>query len=157
MVHFREVQQFRQPWLWAIILVSFGVMSWSALREMPGSHPARFVPLLFGALAVGWIYACRLVTEVRDDHIEVAFRLLWPARRIPLADVREAKAAHYHPILDYGGWGVRWSLRKGRAYNVSGDRGVLLELANGSKVMIGSQQPEALERAIAERRALPNR
>jgi hypothetical protein len=33
---------------------------------------------------------------------------------------------------------------EGKAFNVSGDRGVLLELKNGEKILIGSHQPEQL-------------
>mgnify|MGYP001089165244 CR=1 FL=1 len=34
------------------------------------------------------------------------------------------------------------------AYNVSGDRGVQIELLNGKRLLIGSQQAEELLRAI---------
>ena len=43
--------------------------------------------------------------------------------------------------------------RRGRAYNVSGDRGVELTLANGKRVLIGSQRSEELAEAI--RRIVP--
>ncbi|NVL91956.1 MAG: hypothetical protein HWN71_02845 [Desulfobacterales bacterium] len=53
----------------------------------------------------------------------------------------------YNPLKDYGGWGIRYG-RGGRAYNVSGNRGVYLELSNGKSLLIGSLQPEELARAI---------
>jgi len=37
---------------------------------------------------------------------------------------------------------------KGKAYNVSGNRGVQLELLNGGRILIGSQKPEELVKAI---------
>jgi hypothetical protein len=36
------------------------------------------------------------------------------------------------------------------AYNVSGKEGVQLELANGKRILIGSQRAEELARAIGE-------
>ena len=39
---------------------------------------------------------------------------------------------------EYGGWGIRGGLRGTKAYNVSGNRGVELMLADGRTVLIGS-------------------
>jgi hypothetical protein len=38
---------------------------------------------------------------------------------------------------------------RGRAYNVSGNRGVEITLANGKRVLIGSQRSDELAAAIA--------
>ncbi|GIS68544.1 MAG: hypothetical protein CM1200mP8_1020 [Chloroflexota bacterium] len=51
--------------------------------------------------------------------------------------------------MDYGGWGIRYG-KNGKAYNVSGDRGVLLTFKNGSRVMIGSGEVDSLNSAINE-------
>ena len=56
----------------------------------------------------------------------------------------------YRPILDYGGWGIRWGPGKGWAYNVSGNRGVQLELLDGKQLLIGSQNPEKLAQMIGK-------
>jgi hypothetical protein len=53
----------------------------------------------------------------------------------------------YRPIRDYGGWGIRYG-RNGKAYNVSGNRGVMLEFSHGQKLLIGSQKPGDLANAI---------
>jgi hypothetical protein len=51
-------------------------------------------------------------------------------------------------VREYGGWGVKgWSRRK-IAYNVRGDRGVLLTLVDGRTVLLGSQRAADLEAAI---------
>jgi len=39
---------------------------------------------------------------------------------------------------------------RGWAFNVSGDEGVLVETNDGSRLMIGSQRPKGLEKAIGE-------
>ena len=73
-------------------------------------------------------------------------------RIVDLRDVRAARAVTYRPIRDYGGWGIRIGA-KGWAYNVSGDRGVELELRDGTLLLIGSQRPEALAAAIESGRS----
>jgi hypothetical protein len=144
--YFHEEQRFRQWWIWVLLAVAaVPLLVVVAIRG-----PALTVllgPLLL--LAVGALLAfARLVVDVDGEAITVAFHFLWPKRRIPLADVRSAKATTYRPILDYGCYGVRLGFR-GWAFNVSGDEGVLVETNNGSRLMIGSQRAKQLEAAIA--------
>jgi hypothetical protein len=68
-----------------------------------------------------------------------------------LAEIVSWDARTYRPILEYGGWGIRYSpFGKGWAYNISGNQGVQLELMNGKRILIGSQRAEELARTIAE-------
>ncbi len=161
-IHFREEQRFRQLWLLAMmgvpaLLIFYGAYRQLALGRPWGNNPMPDVGLaLFLAgylLFLFWFLGLKLVTEVRDQELYIKFVRLWRARRIPLDQIRQATALTYSPILDYGGWGIRWG-RNGMAYNVSGDRGVLLELASGKKVLVGSQRAEDLARAIEERKSL---
>ena len=67
--------------------------------------------------------------------------------------IEKAEAHSYSPLRDYGGWGIRYG-GKGKAYNVSGNKGVLLMLKDGKNVLIGSQNHEGLCSAINERLSL---
>jgi hypothetical protein len=111
----REVQHFRQWWMWLVVL---GVAA--------------------------------LVMEVHGDRLRAG---LAPFRRrgIALRDIATAEAVTYRPLADFGGWGVRWAGRRGVAYNASGNRGVQLVLADGRKVLVGSQRPEELAAALRSR------
>jgi len=89
-----------------------------------------------------------LTTEVRRDGIYIRFSPLHRSfRKIPLVDLMRHEVRTYSPIREYGGWGIRYG-RKGTAYNARGNRGVQLELSDGKQVLIGSQKPEELARAI---------
>ena len=57
------------------------------------------------------------------------------------------EAVQYRPIRDYGGWGIRIG-RNGRAYNVSGNMGVMINLKDGKTFLIGSQKSEVLAQII---------
>ena len=48
-----------------------------------------------------------------------------------------------------GGWGFRWG-SSGRAYNLRGNRGVQLTLADGGRLLLGSQRADELAAAIEE-------
>lgn len=94
-----------------------------------------------------WLWSVVLVTEVRTDDILMGFRRLWPERLLPYDQIVKVEAIHYRPIRDYGGWGVR-GVMPVRAFNVSGNRGVLITFVEGKTLMIGSQRADQLALAI---------
>ncbi|MEL7233832.1 MAG: hypothetical protein AAGK74_05005, partial [Chloroflexota bacterium] len=71
-------------------------------------------------------------------------------REIPLSDIESVTARDYKPLREYGGWGVRFR-ENNRAYTVRGYQGVELQLKNGRQVMLGSEDADALARAISQR------
>jgi hypothetical protein len=159
-VYFREVQRFTQWWVWLIVLGIAALMWYGFIEQLVfgrpfGDHPAPdWMLILFLALfgiGMPWLFiAAALRTEVRADALYVRFipfHLGWI--RIAPAEIRSAAAGSYNPLTDYGGWGIRYG-RGGKAYNAKGNQGVLLELADGSTLMIGSQQAVELAAAIDE-------
>lgn len=92
-----------------------------------------------------------LETEVRSDCLRVRlFPFHIHYRKFAIEDLSEYYARTYRPILEYGGWGIRYSFRKGRgkAYNMTGNQGVQLVFKNGKRLLIGSQKPDDLTQAI---------
>ncbi len=156
----REVQHFRQPWLWALVAL-LAALSWYGfivqivMHQPVGDHPAPDVSvvlvwLIFGIGAVIFFWRARLITEVRPDGLYV--RLVpfhGRFKRYAFSSIGRFEACTYRPIREYGGWGIRYG-RKGKAYNVSGNRGLQLEFTDGKRLLIGSQQPEVLARAMQE-------
>ncbi|MFQ5842819.1 MAG: hypothetical protein ACE5I8_10320, partial [Thermodesulfobacteriota bacterium] len=68
-------------------------------------------------------------------------------QKITFEEITRCEVRTYNSIREFGGGG-NWYRRGGKAYNVSGNRGVQLELANGKRLLIGSQRPEELAQAI---------
>ena len=167
---FREVQRYKQPWLWAIIslasCLTAGLMAYGMIQQLVfhvpwGNHPMPDSMLVwFGPLMIGvgigifvLFLKARLITEVRGDGVYIRYipfhrRFHWYF----FDTIVKAEAVTYSPMRDYGGWGIRYG-RLGKAYNVSGNRGVNITFTNGTKLLIGSMQPEALADAIT--RGLP--
>ncbi len=155
-VLFREVQRFDQWWLWLLVLIPTSMVWYGAIQQLIfgkafGENPASdtgvsVLLVLFGILLPIFMYSLKLITEVRKDGLYVRFYPFhFSYRRYPYESMNSYKVRSYSPLKEYGGWGIRYG-RKGMAYNVSGDRGVQLELKNGKSLLIGSQRPEELER-----------
>ncbi len=156
---FYEEQRFRQPWL--LILIFFlAAMSWYVFfQQIIGGNPFGTNPApdgvvwglwaVFGIAFPLFFLALRLTTEVRQDSIHIRFI---PGHRpiIRLEEIKSVEVREYRPFREYGGWGIRYSSQYGMAYNVSGNKGVQLELVSGKRILIGSQGPERLANALRE-------
>lgn len=155
MTYFHESQPLRRQGLIVLAVIAADIVVLT-LVVVPGDATAWVVAVALATLiaVTALVLVAMLETTVDGDAITVAFRGLWPTRRILLTEVRRAVALKYRPLFDYGGYGVRLGLR-GLAFNVHGDEGVLVEMRSGSRVMIGSQRAHELESAIA--RAITDR
>jgi hypothetical protein len=153
---FAEIQRFRQPWLVAIIVILSGIFWWGFITQIVLGQPWGTKPapdwlmwLLLGLVGIGlpaMFLLGSMQTTVDEDALSIRyFRFI--RRSIPLREIVSASSVSYHPILEYGGWGVRWGL-KGWCYNVSGHHGVMVKTADGKQVMIGSQRADELAMAI---------
>ena len=167
-VKFREEQQFRQPWIWVLLLLScglvVGVCGYGAVQQLVLGKPWGDRPMsdtgiaITTLLSIGltlalvylfWVMA--LVVEVRTDALFVHFRPL-KRRTVNYPEITRVEPCQYQPIRQYGGWGIRHG-RGGWAYNVSGNRGVKLHLSNGKHLLIGSQRDWELAQAIEKQRS----
>jgi hypothetical protein len=71
---------------------------------------------------------------------------------VPVSQIRAVEIVTYRPIRDVGGWGVRTGPEGERVLCARGNRGVRLHLADGTRLLIGSQTPEDLARMIDQAR-----
>jgi len=158
---YREVQPFRQFWVWLIILGIAGLMWYALITQLLLQRPFGSNPMPDPVLVIFWLifgigfpvgaFSSRLITEVRADGIYIRFFPFHTAfRKTAFDQIQRCYVRTYSPILEYGGWGIRFG-RRGRAYNVSGNRGLQVELVDGRRLLIGSQQPDELLRVIEQR------
>jgi hypothetical protein len=68
-------------------------------------------------------------------------------RRVPFSEIVSMESVRYHPIGEFGGWGVRgWGKRK--AWSARGNQAVALRLEGDRLLLIGSDHPRRLEERI---------
>ncbi len=162
---FREDQQFRNPILWImLVLITSALMGTAVfflMRQLGQAQQAGTEPVawstsiaLTGAVFVlngGMLLAlalAKLQVEVTTAGLFLRFYPLHlKLRKIDLTDVLKISAVQYHPVMEYGGYGIRKGRNK-TAYNVSGNQGVRIDYDKGNHILIGTQYPEHLEAAI---------
>lgn len=99
------------------------------------------------ALSVLFIFS-KLETIVRQDGIQYRlFPFQWSMRKISRDEIAEVFVRKYSPLLEYGGWGLRWGLN-GKAINIRGNMGIQLVLKNGTRILIGTSNAEEAIRAL---------
>ena len=145
-VIFREVQRFRQAWVWVLLLLVLLALTVPVMGGMLGPL-VSLVMVIAGAGLIWLFFVMRLVTEVHPDGIYLGF-FPFSSQKIMYTTIVDHRVREYRPIREYGGWGIRFN-RSGRAYTVSGNLGVQLELSNGKGLLIGTKDPNELLRAIS--------
>lgn len=144
-----------------------GFFAWAMVEQLIRGRPVGNQPMsdlalviigplfiLFMAGLLWLMWAARLVTEVRNEGIYLRFSPFHRAFQGFLwHEIESFEVRTYRPVLDYGGWGIRFG-SGGKAYNVSGNRGLRLDLVGGRSghVLIGSQRPEELAAAVESAR-----
>jgi hypothetical protein len=156
---FQEEQRMTYWWVWAIVVAITLLAWWGFVVQIvlgrpwgtnPGPDWVIEVVFVFAGLALpAFLVGTGLVTVVTKDALRLHYRFL-RRRTLPFAEIRSAEAVTYHPILEYGGWGLRWAPGRGWAWTVRGDRAVRLVLANGKTLLVGSQRADDLVRALTE-------
>jgi len=163
---FTEKQKFEKIWTWIIIMVNMPVLAlitfayyYQHFRHHPfGNNPMSDTSLLiFSGVMVlimvitcGAFIACTLQTEIRESGIH--YRLLPFQIRYRVISWDECSrifVRKYKPLGEYGGFGLRSSLKHGKAVNVSGNYGIQIELKTGKKILIGTQCPDEIEMILS--------
>ena len=140
---FEENQRFTQWWLW-VILISFPIMSVGPFDD----NEINLYYVLIGAGIPLLFYTFQLRIKVNSEGLHYQFfPFHFKAHTIKLEDIEKFKSTEYSPLKEYGGWGIKFGFG-GKAYNVSGNRGVRIHLKDGTNIMFGSQKYKELEKAL---------
>ena len=142
---FYEIQQFRQKWIWTILLIVLFVLFLPIISGMV-SILLGVILILTGFCFIWLFYSMKLITEIKGDSIHIKFSP-FTTQIIHFSEIIKYEIRQYRPIIEYGGWGIRFN-RSGKAYTVSGNIGIQIQLSAGKGILIGTQQPNEFLQAM---------
>lgn len=138
---YQEEQGFDQIWIWALLGIELVVMLIPLLLT---AQPWWTLILSVGVMVLTMAMLASFKLYSRIDSTGVHYRmkpLHWKEQTIPWEEIDQIFVRKYSPIMEYGGWGIRFG-RNGRAYNVKGNYGIQIVKKNGKRILLGTQQPE---------------
>lgn len=152
---FEEQQRFRQWWLWLIILGINGLLIYGFVQQVIVGKPFGEQPMSDTGITLSAVLSLaltlfslsiRLETRITRDGIAVRFfPLHFKYKEYAWGTFSKSYVRKYAPLSEYGGWGLRFGMSgQGKAYNVSGNKGLQLEFTNQKKLLIGTRKPEEL-------------
>lgn len=156
---FSEKQQFRQWWIWLLLVglnapFAAGVIKQIGLGQPFSDDPMTNTQLICATITVAlltiFIFSIRLETQIRPDGIYVQFYPFhFKYRYYSWSSLRKSYVRQYSPLGEYGGWGLRLGgFGNGKAFNISGNKGLQLEFTTGEKLLIGTNKPEELNSVL---------
>lgn len=154
---FKEEQSYRGTWLMYLILMleipMISLVSFLIWRSEPDkSRAILIIGTFLGVLSLVFFFLMSITLKTRIDPDGVKFRFSpfinnWKTFR--KEEIQSIEVVEYSPISDFGGWGLKGN-RSTKAYSVLGDQGLLLDIGQKKKVMIGTQKPKELRSYIEE-------
>jgi hypothetical protein len=143
--------EYRHTQQGTVVLASVGAIVFLiiALSLNRGSiHPVEAMVAVLLVLVL--LQFSSLTVEVRDGGISCRFGPGLIRKWIPLSDI-DALRSVTNPWI--AGWGIRWLPGHYWLWNVSGLHAVELQLRDGSRFRIGTDEPDILVDAIKSHRA----
>lgn len=145
----------RSPWpgwvnavFWGFITLLCYAMLAGYDTTLPAGQRVGVAALIAGAGGLVHTVFGGLTVRVRKDGLLLHLGSVPLVRRtIPFSEIQSLQAIRYHPIRDFGGWGVRGAGKR-KAWTARGDRAVALRLAGERELLVGSDHPQRLEDRI---------
>ncbi|MFA5298546.1 MAG: hypothetical protein WC389_10125 [Lutibacter sp.] len=155
---FIEEQKFNQTWLFIGLAIAFIAVSLPIIKDwniiFQGSFPEilndlkGFLVILFVVLLFNFF---KLKTRIDEKGIYYQYLPFhFSYRFLPWNSVVKCYVRNYNAVLEYGGWGLKFSFRKsnGKSFSVKGNLGLQIALLNGENILIGTQKKEEIQRTI---------
>lgn len=148
---FTETQRFTQWWLWLIIIGSWLTMMYSIATVSPPTTSTFMISFVVGMLLPVLFWQMKLVTRITEEGIYVRFTPFHLKEKFyPWDSLSACYVRTYSPLLEYGGWGIKYSFSgNGLVYNTAGNVGLQLNFKKGESVLIGTQKGEEIKQVLA--------
>lgn len=145
-VFYIEKQKFQQSW---INVITSGLLGLSFIVSViifltKDRSLRAAVPFIVALLIFILFKKMELLLKVDGEKISYKFFPFQNKKRVILkSEIKEISVDNYDPILDYGGWGIRFG-NKGKAFTTSGSFGLQISFGEKGNILIGTLQPKEL-------------
>ena len=166
---FREVQRFRNTifmyivvffFLFILFIFGYGIVTQLVFHKQFGNNPmSDFGLILTGSFSVVISTTLFLLFFLGNLEIIITpnglfykyFPFINKLRKIDKSSIKNYQVRQYKPIREFGGCGLRYNYKtKTSCYNIRGTMGLEIELVNGRRIMLGTQEPHEIKKSMDE-------
>lgn len=150
---FHEQQRTIQWWIWSIVVLVTIAYGWSFYRQIilgnpigknPAPNEVMYLLLIIPLALIFLLLFLALKTSIDHIGIKIHYRPFL-RRHYQWEQIKRIEVIDYNPIREFGGWGIRYGIKKrNKAYTVSGNHGLSVELNDGTRILIGTRKAEEL-------------
>ncbi|PZX51817.1 hypothetical protein LV84_03575 [Algoriphagus ratkowskyi] len=147
---FKESQSYVGTWvMYLIILIELPTLILLAILYATSEDKQEMIiamAVVIGTMGLLILLILSLRLETRIDRQNISFRykpIIRNWRNYSRAEILSAEVIEYSPLTDYGGWGLKGN-KTTKAYSVLGDEGLLLDVGEKKKIMIGTMKSKEL-------------
>ncbi|WP_420317977.1 hypothetical protein [Ekhidna sp.] len=152
---FKEEQSFVGTWMFYLVIAitSLSMIGTAITILLNKTSEEGIIGLIIAGLVTAGLLMLFIYSKLYVSIDDKAIYYRYPPfvnkeKKLTKIDVSEVFVRKYNPIWEYGGWGYRVRPGKGKAMNVAGNQGLQLILADGKKILLGTQKPGAISHAI---------
>jgi hypothetical protein len=142
---FTETQRFRQWWLWAIMGVSFLIVTVPLLTTEAGDEPFAWGGVVVLVLVSLLLYVWRMDTRLDTDGVHYRVFPMFSWQTIPWSGINSMTVETY----SFVGYGIRLGF-DGWVYNIAGNQGLRIMRANKKVTTLGTQRPDELSQFLRQ-------
>ena len=149
MVIYTENQKFTQMWIYLtqfsiigflIFILAKQVSLEKSIEDNLIANITLIISLVLTIIVSILFYIIQLVTVIDEQGILIKFTPI-TIKKILWSDIINIEVIQY----DFVGYGIRTNSKYNYIYNVKGNKGLLIDLKNGKKVLVGTQKEENLK------------
>ena len=130
-------------WAWLALLPTAVIVAAFLQYPRPETFLAMFVVCVLVIVALAAF--TRLTIRVDANTVSWAFGWGWPGSAVAIEDIERSQITRTN-FLE--GWGLHWTIWHGWLWNVAGFQAVELFERDGSRVTLGTDDPQGLWEAI---------
>jgi hypothetical protein len=151
---FKESQTYHGTWvMYAIIITELPIVILLTVLYATSDDKqemALALGVVLGTMALLLLFILNLKLQTRIDSDSLSFRYIpfirkW--RQYKKGEIKSAQVISYSPLTDYGGWGLKGNATT-KAYSILGDQGLLFDVGEKKKIMIGTMKSKELKEFI---------
>ncbi|WP_415325300.1 hypothetical protein [Chryseobacterium sp. MMS23-Vi53] len=131
-----EKQKFNQLLIWLPLI---GLLIFVVFNYFKNSLTSNLIPVLIVGILILFFLSITLKYSIFEQEIVISYFPFFKKKIFKKDEISEISIVTYNPLLDFGGWGVRYGKSGTTAYNIKGKTGIFVALKNGKRYLIGTQ------------------